>query len=209
MGIVGDVRDAGLDTEPRPVFYASHRQRPATTARASFVFQGEGEAAALVEAARRVAREQLPEAPPRFRTLADLRAASLADRRLTLGLLAAFAGAALLLAGLGIYGVASYAVARRTREVGIRMALGARPATVLKMVLAETALPVVTGGSSASSRPSPSRGSWRACSSGTSAFEASTVLGVAAILGAVALGASLLPARRATRVDPAVALRIE
>ena len=108
-------------------------------------------------------RELLPEVPPRFRTLAELRAASLADRRLTLGLLAAFAGAALLLAGLGIYGVASYAVARRTREVGIRMALGARPATVLKMVL----------------------------------------------LGAVALGASLLPARRATRVDPAVALRIE
>jgi putative ABC transport system permease protein len=209
VGIVGDVRDAGLDTEPRPVFYASHRQRPATTARASFVFQGEGEATPLVEAARRVARELLPEVPPRFRTLAELRAASLADRRLTLGLLAAFAGAALLLAGLGIYGVASYAVARRTREVGIRMALGARPATVLKMVLAESALPVGTGALVGLLASLVLARIMASLLFGTSAFDPSTVLGVAAILGAVALGASLLPARRATRVDPAVALRIE
>jgi ABC-type antimicrobial peptide transport system permease subunit len=162
-----------------------------------------------VEAARRVARELLPEVPPRFRTLAELRAASLADRRLTLGLLAAFAGAALLLAGLGIYGVASYAVARRTREVGIRMALGARPATVLKMVLAESALPVGTGALVGLLASLALARIMASLLFGTSAFDPSTVLGVAAILGAVALGASLLPARRATRVDPAVALRAE
>jgi putative ABC transport system permease protein len=105
--------------------------------------------------------------------------------------------------------VASYAVARRTREVGIRMALGARPATVLKMVLAESALPVGTGALVGLLASLALARIMASLLFGTSAFDPSTVLAVAAILGAVALGASLLPARRATRVDPAVALRIE
>jgi ABC-type antimicrobial peptide transport system permease subunit len=158
---------------------------------------------------RGVARELLPEVPPRFRTLAELRADSLSSRRLTLWLLAAFAAAALLLAGLGIYGVASYAVARRTREVGIRMALGARPSQVLDMVLKESARPVGLG---AALGLVAALGLARAMASllfGTSALDPRTVAGVAVILGGVALLASLVPARRATRVDPATALRAE
>jgi putative ABC transport system permease protein len=209
VGIVGDVRDAGLDAPARPVFYASHRQRPVTTARASFVVHSDGALAPLVDAMRRVAAELLPEVPPRFRTLADLRAESLASRRLTLVLLASFAAAALLLAGLGIYGVASYAVARRTREVGIRMALGARPAQVLGMVLSESARPVVLGALLGLLAAFALARLMASLLFATRPLDPRTVGAVTLVLAVVALAASLLPARRATRVDPSVALRAD
>ncbi|HEY6549455.1 MAG TPA: ABC transporter permease, partial [Vicinamibacteria bacterium] len=145
VGVVGDVRGAALEKAPRPALYASHRQRPRAAARVSFVIHAEGDPGTLTAAARQIVRELDPEVPPRFRTIAELRAASVADRRLTLGLLAAFSLSALTLAALGIYGVASYAVARRTREVGIRMALGAAPGQVLRMVLTESGRPVAAG----------------------------------------------------------------
>jgi putative ABC transport system permease protein len=209
VGIVGDVRDAGLDAPARPVFYASHRQRPVTTARASLVVHSEGALAPLVDAMRRVAAELLPEVPPRFRTLAELRAESLASRRLTLVLLASFAAAALLLAGLGIYGVASYAVARRTREVGIRMALGARPREVLAMVVGESARAVAAGALLGLLAALALARFLASLLFGTSVLDPRTVAGVVVVLGGVALVASLVPARRATRVDPAIALRAE
>ena len=209
VGVVGDVREAGLDRAPRPILYASHRQRPRVAARASFVVHAEGDTKALVAAARRVLRELDPEIPPRFRTMAEVRAASVSDRRLTLALVAAFAVSALALAALGIYGVASYAVARRTREVGIRMAIGAQPAQVLRMVLAESGRPVLLG-AAAGLALALALGRFLA----TLLFEVrpadpATILGVALLLAATALLAGLVPARRATRVDPAVALRTD
>jgi predicted permease len=209
VGVVGDVREAALDRAPRPILYASHRQRPRVAARASFVVHAEGETAALVAAARRVLRELDPEIPPRFRTVAEVRAASVSDRRLTLALVAAFAGSALALAALGIYGVASYAVARRTREVGIRMAIGAQPGQVLRMVLAESGRPVLLG---AAAGLALALGLGRFLA--TLLFEVrpadpATIFAVALLLGATALLAGLVPARRATRVDPAVALRTD
>jgi putative ABC transport system permease protein len=175
----------------------------------SFVLHAEGDAGPVVAAARRIVRERAPEVPPRFRTLSELRAASLADRRLTLVLIAAFAAAALALAALGIYGVAAYSVARRTREVGIRMALGAGPGEVLAMVLGQSARPVLAGGA---------LGLLAALALGrflaSLLFEVRpgdprTLALVAAVLAAAALGAGFLPARRATRIDPAIALRGE
>jgi predicted permease len=209
VGVVGDVREAGLDVTPRATLYASHRQRPRTSARASFVLHAQGDTAALAAAARRVLRELDPEIPPRFRTMDEVRAASVSDRRLTLGLIAAFGASALALAALGIYGVASYAVARRTREVGIRMALGAQPRQVLAMVLSESGRPVVLG-AAAGLGLALAIGRFLA----TLLFEVRpadpvTILAVALALGATALAAGLLPARRATRVDPAVALRAD
>jgi predicted permease len=209
VGVVGDVREAALDRAPRPILYASHRQRPRVAARASFVVHAEGDTTALVAAARRVLRELDPEVPPRFRTVAEVRAASVSDRRSTLALVAAFGVSALALAALGIYGVASYAVARRTREVGIRMAIGAQPGQVLRMVLAESGRPVLLG-ALAGLGLALALGRFLA----TLLFEVrpadpATILGVALLLGATALLAGLVPARRATRVDPAVALRTD
>ncbi len=209
VGVVGDVREAALDRAPRPILYASHRQRPRVAARASFVVHADGETAAIVGSARRALRELDPEIPPRFRTVAEVRAASVSDRRLTLALVAAFGASALALAALGIYGVASYAVARRTREVGIRMAIGAQPGQVLRMVLAESTRPVLVG-ALAGLGLALALGRFL----GTLLFEVrpadpGTILGVALLLGAVALLAGLAPARRATRVDPAVALRTD
>jgi predicted permease len=209
VGVVGDVREAGLDREPRPTFYAFYRQRPRAAASPSFVVRADGPPAPLVSAARRLVRELDPELPPRFRTIEEIRAASLADRRFTLLLLGAFGTAALLLAALGIYGVTSYSVARRTREVGIRMALGARPAEVLGLVLGEGVRPVAAGaglGILAALALS------RLMSShlfGVAPGDPATLAGVAALLALVALLACLAPARRAIRADPIVALRAE
>jgi ABC-type antimicrobial peptide transport system permease subunit len=134
---------------------------------------------------------------------------SLGDRRFSLSLLGAFAGLALALALVGIYGVMSYSVAQRTREIGIRMALGAAHGRVLRLVvgqglrLAGLGLAIGIGCALALS------GVLRTLLFGVTATDPVTYAAVAAALGAVALGACWLPARRAARVDPAIALRAE
>jgi predicted permease len=207
IGMVGDVREAGLEATPRPILYASHRQRPRMTTSVTFVVHTEGDPAALVPPAREIVRALDPELPARFRTMAELRAATLADRRLTLGLLGTFAAAALALAILGIYGVASYSVAQRTREVGVRMALGAEPGRVLRMVLAESGRPVALGAALGLAIALGLGRSLAALLYEVEPGDPLTMAGVTLALGAAALGAAFLPARRATRIDPAVALR--
>jgi putative ABC transport system permease protein len=209
VGVVGDVREAGLDAEPKPTFYASTRQRPQAPSSLSFVARVDGDVGAFVSTARAIVREIEPEVPPRFRTLAEMRQASVADRRFTLLLLGLFAGAALSLAAVGIYGVTSYSVATRTRDIGLRMALGARPAQVLAMVMLQGSRPAVCGaligivGASALSRV------LRGLLYEVKPADPATVVGVALLLAVASLGTCLLPARHAARVDPAVALRNE
>jgi len=134
---------------------------------------------------------------------------SVAQRRFSMTMLAIFSAAALVLAALGIYGVLAYSVAQRTREIGVRMALGARESTVARMVVRE-ALAVVglglllgTFGALALTRVLAS------LLYDVSPTDPATFLSVAVVLGAVAVTASYLPARRAARVDPIVALRQE
>jgi putative ABC transport system permease protein len=209
VGIVGDVRDAGLDTPARPTFYGDFRQRPRVTSDFTYFVRADGDPLALAAAARRVVTDLDPQVPPRLRTLAALRSESVADRRFTLGLLAVFGAAALLLAGLGLYGVSSFAVALRTREIGVRMALGARPGQVMRMVLAQGARPALVGA-----------GVGLALALGLSRFMGSlvygiapadpvSVVGAALVFGAAAFLACLVPARRATRIDPMAALRCD
>jgi hypothetical protein len=140
-------------------------------------------------------------------TMENVVESMLESRRLNTLLLGLFAGLAVTLAGVGVFGVASYAVARRTKEIGIRMALGARPASVLAMVSRETLLPAVIGaaiglaGTAATSRLL-SRFLY-----GVRLLEPAVVAGVAILLVAVVAGSVLFPARRALCVDPMVVLR--
>ena len=164
----------------------------------------------LAPAAAAVVHGLDPELPvARVRTLDDIVARSISEPRFYVVLLGAFAGTALFLAALGIFGVMSYAVVQRSREIGIRVALGAHPAHLRRMVLGQAlvlaAAGVVVGlvGSLALSR------AIAGLLFELSPTDPGTLAGVAALLTSVALLASYLPARRATRVDPITALRSE
>jgi putative ABC transport system permease protein len=164
----------------------------------------------LAPAAATVVHGLDPELPiARLCTLDDVVARSVSEPRFYVVLLGAFAGTALFLAALGIFGVMSYAVVQRAREIGIRVALGAHPAHLLRMVLRQALLLAVAGvglgllGSLALSR------AIAGLLFDLSPTDPATLAGVALLLTAVALLASYLPARRATRVDPLIALRSE
>ena len=210
--IVGVVRDARLDRmreEPeRFVFVPSAQQDDLTGA--VFYVRTEGDPAALADPVRAAAR-QIDAALPvtDVKTMATVLDESLFTDRIVAGLSAAFGLLATLLAGVGLYGVMSYAVARRTREIGVRVALGADRARILKLVLGEIA--ILSGIGMAIGLP----GGWglgRLVESrlfGLRAFDPLTLLFAAAVLATATLLAGALPALRALRVQPSVALRYE
>ena len=205
VGIVGDIRERGLDTEARPMFYGSSRQRK--VAGFSVVVQGSAEPASVIAPARRALRELAPSLPPRIRTLEEVVAVSMTQRRFSFALLGAFGVAALLLATMGVYSVIAYLVAQREHEIGIRVALGAQRRDVLGLVLRHGALLTLVGvvvGVAASLWLTRLLGGLLYGVTSTDPVAFATV--VALLLG-VALVASYVPARRALRVDPMDVLR--
>ncbi|HEX6839181.1 MAG TPA: ABC transporter permease, partial [Polyangia bacterium] len=209
VGVVADVRGYGLDQPALPELYVPYAQAAESSSMA-LVVRTDGDAAALVGAAR-AALGEVDAGQPIFDVLPlrELVAQSLAQRYFALVLMLVFAGVALLLAAVGIYGVMSYTVAQRTQEIGIRVALGAPSGSVLKMVVADgmrlVALGLVLGVGGALALT-------RLLSSmlyGVSATDAPTFAAIAALLALVALTATVIPARRATRVDPMLALRAD
>jgi len=207
VGIVGDVLHGGLDAPSRATIYTNVRQRPPSDYSVVLGFIDGG--AALAASTREVLREIVPEIPPRFRAIEEVVSESLADRRFNAVLLAAFGGSALLLAVLGIYGVVSYGVTERTREIGLRMALGARPNDVLGLVVGQGSRLVAAG---LAFGLVLAFGLTRLLSSllfQVSAADPLTYIALVLGLGGVALFACYLPARQASRVDPMVSLRYE
>ncbi|ABF85947.1 putative permease [Myxococcus xanthus DK 1622] len=209
VGVVGDVREQGLDDAPRPMFYGGSRQRLRASSRFHLAVHGPMGSAALVTAALPVLRELAPELPSRLSTVEGLLAGSLAPRRFSLLLLGAFGAMALLLSVAGLAAVVSYAVAQRTREFGIRFALGATTEDVLGLVLRQAArlagLGIVLGVLGALGLSQVLAG----LVYGVSTTDPLVFLVVALLLLGVALLASWLPARRASRVDPMTVLRSE
>jgi putative ABC transport system permease protein len=205
VGIVGDIRERALDAEARPMFYGSSRQRK--VAGFSVVIQGSVEPTSIIAPARRALRELAPSLPPRFRTLEEVVAVSMTQRRFSLALLGAFGAAALLLATMGVYSVIAYLVAQREHEIGIRLALGAQRRDVLGLVLRHGAVLTLVGvvaGVAASLWLTRLLGGLLYGVTPTDPLAFATV--VALLLG-VALVASYVPARRALRVDPMSVLR--
>jgi putative ABC transport system permease protein len=208
VGVVGDTRRNGQETDPQAQVYFPLAQWPQPRLGAMLRFEGDARAtaAAVLETLRKVEPGQ-PFDPPL--TLDERLDRLLAPRALVMGLLLAFAVAAVALAALGIFGVMAYAVAQRTHEFGIRMALGADRALILRHVLAGAGLAVgvgVVGGlllAVATSRV------LEATLFAVTRYDPLVLAGAAIGLGLIGLAASLLPALRAARVDPVVALRAE
>ncbi len=136
VGVVGDVRQNSLEDSPEPILYVNLRQRPQKTPTLTAVLRVDGDLAAVMASAREVVRSIDPALPPRFRRVEQIVSESLAARRFSLTLLALFGSLALLLATSGIASITAFAVARRRPELGIRLALGARPSALLRMVVA-------------------------------------------------------------------------
>jgi predicted lysophospholipase L1 biosynthesis ABC-type transport system permease subunit len=208
VGVVGDVRADGLDQPTAPTVYGNALQR-VPSSDYTVVARGRIEASTLVPAMREVVRGLDPQLPLKFRTLDQVFSSSLDRQRFSLVIFAVFGVAALLLAAMGIYSVTSYAVAQRTQEIGIRMALGAQMKDVLKLVLRNAMSLVLIG---AALGIAGAYAATRVMSSllfGVTATDLATFVAVPLLLLLVALVASLIPARRATKVDPLVALRYE
>jgi putative ABC transport system permease protein len=208
VGIIGDVKNDGLDEAASPEIYLPFRQWPVSLM--SVVIRTTTPPETMAEAARREVYAVDPNLPlSSVRTLDQIVATSISQPRFYMLLLAIFAGVALALAAIGIFGVLSYAVAQRTREIGIRMALGAREGTVVRLVVRQAMTLVVVGvvlGTVAALFLSQTMTKMLFSVKPTDPV---TFVGVAFVLTAVALVASYMPARRATRVDPIVALRAE
>ncbi|CAN5602924.1 ABC transporter permease [soil metagenome] len=209
VGVVGDVRGAGLHVPARPTIYANYYQRPAAASQFSIVLRARGEAAALIDTMRREARALNPETPTEFQRVEQLVASSLDQRRFSMVMLGVFAAAALVLAMVGLYGVMAYITAERTTELGIRMALGAQRGELLRLVLQQSFTLVIIGvvvgiaGAIATTRVLAS------LLHGVGTTDFVTFSAVVILLGVAALIASYIPARRAMNVDPMVALRHE
>jgi putative ABC transport system permease protein len=209
VGVVDDVRRKGLDVDVNPEMYVSYIQNPER--RMNLVLRTEARDASQITPA---ARAQVKAFDPnqiiwRAQTLEQLLGTSVAPRKFNMLLLGIFAGVALLLAAVGLYGVMSYSVSWRTQEIGIRMALGANRADVLKLVVRQgmmmTLIGLVLGLAGAFALSRVLTGMLY----GVSATDPLTFTGVSIVLLVVALLACLIPARRATHVDPIIALRTE
>jgi putative ABC transport system permease protein len=208
VGVVSDTKLYGLANPARLEVYTSSLQGPST--HMTLLVRSKSDPASLLSSIRSAVASVDKDQPIfAITTMNQVVSSSISTRRITLILLGLFSGLALILAGIGIYGVIAYSVAQRTREIGIRIALGARRSDVLGMILkqgAKIALLGIAIGLVAAF------GLMRLMASllfSVSAFDPITFISIALMLAIVALAACYVPARRAMKVDPMLALRYE
>ena len=211
IGVVGDVKHYGLNQPEQPAYYGLYEQQDQPWKRWAYVVaRGDHDTATLAG----LVKSQIWKIDNRIPvtkvlTMSEVMAASVAGQRFNMLLLGLFAGVAMLLAGVGIYGVMSYSVTQRTHEIGVRMALGASSRDVLRMILRQGAVVTLAGlgvglaGAFALTRLMSS------LLYGVTATDPATFAVISVALVVVALAACYIPARRATRVDPMIALRYE
>jgi predicted permease len=211
IGVVEDVKNAGIDRPAGTEIYLPNAQKHGSGNNDAFVvLRSNGDPSSLASAVRREVQDIDPTLPvSRVRLMEDVLSSAQSRPRFLTLLLTLFSGIALIIATVGIYGVISYSVARRSKEFGLRMALGARPTNILGLVLKQgvllTGIGVVVGLIAALILT-------RLMASllfGVTSTDAITYLGVSALLAAAAIFATYIPARRATQVDPIKALRYE
>jgi putative ABC transport system permease protein len=208
VGVVADVKGEALDASTTSEIYVPHPQTPASAM--TLVIRSTADPATLAAAVRlRVAEVDKEQPIFNVRTMQEVVSNSLSGRRMSTILLAAFAGCAMLLASIGIYGVVSYWVAQRTREIGIRSALGARQSDILRMVLGHGMLLAAAGTGIGLAASLVLTRFLATLLFGVSSHDVTTMAASAAALIGVALLACYIPARRAAKVDPLVALRFE
>jgi putative ABC transport system permease protein len=207
VGIVGDTHAYGLDQPPRPTVYVNLFQRP--RAFMTVAMLSDADTRSVTSAASGILHDLNPEIPTSFQTFQQVYSASLGSRKFNVMLIGCFGVTALLLATTGVFGVMAHSVSRRTREFGVRVALGATSGDVLRMVLGQgmgTILIGVTIGIVASLALTQTVSSLLF---GVTPTDPVTFAGLTLLLASVALSACYIPARRATKVDPMAALRCE
>ena len=210
VGEVNDTRQVSLATAPAPIVYLSMRRYARIFHTMTVVVRGRGDLSATVAAIRATLRDADPAIPLyNVQSMQSIVDQSTAQARLNIALLGVFSGAALLLAALGVYGVISYSVAQRGREIGVRMALGARSADIATMVLREAGALALAGVGVGLAGAFFATRLVRSLLFDVTATDLPTFAAVAAALLAVGLLASYLPARRAARVDPLNAMRAD
>jgi putative ABC transport system permease protein len=209
VGVVGRVRPFGLLADAAPTIYVNYRQRALRAREATLTIRLNGARGPAVDQIRAAIRSTAPSTPFEITSASAQVGAGMADRRFALWVVAGFAIIALALAAVGIHSIVSWSVERRTREMGIRIALGAMPRGVALRIVREAMVVVAIGVLVGVPVALLAVRLIEGLLAGITPHEPVTIVLVVAVLGAVALFAALLPARRITRIDPILALRAE
>ncbi len=208
IGVVGDIRHGGLEEEPQPELYITYLQGPPVAP--FIVLRTTGDPAAMAETVRAEAR-RIDKNLPLYdmRSMTTLRSEAVSTRRFVLLIVGAFGALALGLAAIGVYGVMSLIVSERTREVGVRLALGAEPSQLLRMIVMQAARLAAAGVALGLVAALPLAPLLDSQLYGVQSFDPATFVTVPIVLLIIAALAALVPARKAMRIDPLAALRID
>jgi predicted lysophospholipase L1 biosynthesis ABC-type transport system permease subunit len=208
VGVVGDIRFSSLEWQAAPEMFWASWQRPRSGM--LLVIRTESAPAALAPAVRAAIRSVDPEQPVALlRTLERIVDESVAPQHITMLLVGGFAGLALVLAGVGLYGVMSYLAAQRTHEIGVRMALGAQPSDVLRLVVRQAMVVALTGAAIGLAGALALTRLMASLLFGVTARDPLVFVTAPLVMLAIALAASFFPARRASKVHPLTALRYQ
>jgi predicted permease len=208
IGVVGDLREWSIDREPMPTVYYPYSQLSRSSM--TFLVRAQRNPMSLAEPARRIIRQLDPAQPiAEIRTMEESLGENYSRQRFSAWLLSVFSAIALVLAGIGIYGLLAYSVTARTREIGVRAALGADPGRIIALVLKTSMRPVLGGLVIGVAGALALTGLLRSLLFGIGPRDPVTFAIVPSLLAAVALIAACLPARRAAQLDPIETLRAD